>query len=106
MPLYQPVYSTTARQVAARAGQDRVPKSSPSSEGEETLCHGVAPALTLAADQQSDLAVFRESSVGGGGALAAAAGVEDHPGCGVAGGDRAGQGIGGELGAWVVWRQS
>src|SRR5580693_5958707 len=70
--------------------------------GEERLGQRVVPALAGPPDREGDLALVGEGGVGGGCVLAAAVGVEDHAGLGVAGGDRVGQGAGDQLGAQVV----
>ena len=75
--------------------------SSPLSE-DKRLGHRVVPALARPPDREGDLAVVGEGGVGGGGVLAAAGGVEDHPGLRVAGRDRVRQRAGDQLGAQVV----
>ena len=49
-----------------------------------------------------DAELVGQGGVLGAGVLAAAVGVEDHPGCGRAGGDGVGQGVGDQVGAQVV----
>ena len=96
------MYSTTARQAAARVGQARVGRLA-LQRGEEGLGHRVVPGLALASHGQGDLAVSGERGVGGGGVpLAAAVGVEDHARRGVAGGDRVAQRGSDQLGAQVI----
>src|SRR5215469_5966920 len=96
------MYSTVARQAAARVGQACVSISSPFSELKKLSATALSQHWPLRPTDKGYLAVLGKISEGGRGVLAAPVGVEDHPGGGVAGGDGVGQRIGGQLGAQVI----
>src|SRR4029453_17680833 len=69
---------------------------------EERLGQRVVPALPGATMRQDHLEVAGEDGVVPTGVLAGAIGMEDDPGCGIAGGDGVGQRVRDELGAQVL----
>ena len=78
MPLYQPMYSTTALRAPARAGHARVSMSSPLSEEKKLSARALSQHWPAPPDRQGDLVLFREGGVGRGSVLGDVIGVEDH----------------------------
>ena len=99
--MYQPIYSTVARRAAVRVGQSCWSRQSPSAR-RRPIRRVRCPSTARSAPSTRSPRDRREPGVVAAGVLATAISLEDHAGCGVAGGDGVGQRVGDQVGTQVL----
>ena len=82
VPLYQPMYSTMARRAAVRVGQGRRSSSSALRVAKKDSATALSQHWPVRPIDSAHPCVVGEAGELGAGVLAAAVGVEDHPGAG------------------------
>src|SRR4029453_15577922 len=96
-PLSQPMYSTTARRAAARVGRGCSLRHSPFRDAKNDSASALSQHCPVRPCDKTTSRPPARMGVVPTGVLAAAIGMEDDPGCGIAGGDGVGQRVRDEL---------